>query len=160
MARVPASARSCLVRRCCAYCAKCIDAARSKSGRNDEATALEAWRALVSGTWSLVDVFEKDGRRLLIARENEPGAPAAEPLTLRERQVVVYAALGHSQKLIAYTVGLSVSSVSAQLTRACRKLGVATPMQLATALGWGSAVGASPSNAEPAEAGLQIRGSS
>jgi len=122
--------------------ARDIDQARSKQGRVDTDLALETWRALVSGTWSLVDFIDSDGRRLLVARENAPVPPPAERLSTRERQVVAYAVVGQSQKLIAYTLGLSVSAVSTHLASACRKLGVASRAQLTAALGWGKAVGA------------------
>jgi DNA-binding CsgD family transcriptional regulator len=117
-----------------------IDRARTKAGRADADAALDAWQGLVSGRWSLVDVFEQGGRRLLVARENEPEPPPEVRLSQRERQVVAYAVMGQSQKLIAYTLGLSIASVSAHLTSACRKLGVASRVQLAAVLGWGKTV--------------------
>jgi len=43
-------------------------------------------------------------------------------LTLRERQVLAYAGLGHSNKVIAYELGLSTSTVSTHLARARRKM--------------------------------------
>jgi len=113
-----------------------IDQARSKAGKANLDAALESWKGLVSGRWSLVDVFESDGRRLLVARDNELLPPPAERLSLRERQVVAYAASGDSQKLIAYSLGISASLVSANLASACRKLGVASRAQLAQVLGW------------------------
>jgi DNA-binding CsgD family transcriptional regulator len=45
-------------------------------------------------------------------------------LTERERQVLAYADLGQSNKLIAYSLGLSTSTVSTLLSRARRKLGI------------------------------------
>jgi DNA-binding CsgD family transcriptional regulator len=88
----------------------------------EEATAM--WHALVAGRWSIVDRFDRGGRRYLIAHANEPHAREPRTLTARERHVVTYAAMGHSNKLIAYELGLSVGTVSAYLARATRKLGL------------------------------------
>jgi DNA-binding NarL/FixJ family response regulator len=89
------------------------------------------WRAMVAGRWSIVDRFDRDGRRFLIAHQNEPEAAAPRALTRRERQVVSYAAMGHSNKLIAYELGLSVGAVSAYLNVGMRKLGLDSRVDLA-----------------------------
>ncbi|WP_394847853.1 LuxR C-terminal-related transcriptional regulator [Pendulispora brunnea] len=54
-----------------------------------------------------------------------------DDLTHRERQTVAMAALGHSNKVIADELGLSVSAVSAYLARAARKLRVDSRVDLA-----------------------------
>jgi DNA-binding CsgD family transcriptional regulator len=109
--------------------AKAIDRARSKA-RADDDEALELWQGLVSGRWSLVDRFESDGRRFLVARRNDPELTDPRGLSLRERQVLAYAAMGHSLKMIAYTLGLSGSTVSLLRKRGMRKLGVSTHAEL------------------------------
>ncbi|MBI5489160.1 MAG: helix-turn-helix transcriptional regulator [Deltaproteobacteria bacterium] len=91
--------------------------------REDPDEAVGVWRALVAGRWSLVDHFDHDGRRFLIARRNDPQSRAPVDLTLRERQVLGYACLGHSNKLIAYELGLSPTTVSTHLARSAAKLG-------------------------------------
>jgi DNA-binding NarL/FixJ family response regulator len=98
-----------------------IDGARSRRAGPSE--ALELWRGLVAGRWSLVEHFDTDGRRYFIARRNDPTVPDPRALDLRERQVAAYAALGHPGKLIAYELGLSPSTVSKHLASALRKLG-------------------------------------
>jgi DNA-binding CsgD family transcriptional regulator len=105
--------------------AKAIDRARSKSRSNDD-EALDLWQGLVAGRWSLFDRFDTDGRRFLIARKNDPDVTDPRALTLRERQVLAYAAMGHSLKLIAYSLGISLSSVSTNRRTAMRKLGLRT----------------------------------
>ena len=105
--------------------AKAIDRARSKA-RSNEDEALDLWQGLVAGRWSLVDRFDTDGRRFLIARKNDPDVTDPRALTLRERQVLAYAAMGHPLKLIAYSLGVSVSSVSTSRKAAMRKLGLRT----------------------------------
>jgi DNA-binding CsgD family transcriptional regulator len=108
---------------------KAIDRARSKArAREDE--ALDLWQALVAGRWSLVDRFDADGRRFIVAKRNDPQVRDPRALTLRERQVLAYAAMGNSLKLIAYTLGLSVGCVSGSRARAMGKLGLSTQAQL------------------------------
>jgi DNA-binding CsgD family transcriptional regulator len=51
-------------------------------------------------------------------------------LTDRERQVVVHAALGLTNKEIAYTLGISDATVRVLVTRAAARLGVRTRKQL------------------------------
>jgi DNA-binding CsgD family transcriptional regulator len=107
-----------------------VDRARGALRREDPDAALEAWAGLISGRWSLVDRFDRDGRRYLLARRNDPDAPDVRGLTLRERQIVGYAALGHPSKLIAYELGLSQPTVSNHLASAARKLGVRSRAEL------------------------------
>lgn len=99
-----------------------IDQARSVS--DDANESVELWRGLVAGRWSIVEHFERDGRRYYLAHKNDPELAPERTLTQRERQVLGYAELGHSNKLTAYALGLSSSSVSTHLTRARRKLAV------------------------------------
>src|SRR5262249_38062404 len=84
-----------------------------------------------SGEWSLVDHFEASGRRYLLARRNDPQVAQPRALTLRERQVLAYAAVGHSQKFIAFELGLAPSTVAQHLTSGMRKLGVKSRLDLA-----------------------------
>jgi DNA-binding CsgD family transcriptional regulator len=105
------------------HAAKSIDRARSKA-RGDEDEALELWQGLVAGRWSLVDRFDTDGRRYIVARRNEPDVKDPRALTSRERHVLAHAAMGQSLKLIAYSLGLSLSTVSVNRRTAMRKLGL------------------------------------
>lgn len=99
-----------------------IDFARSR--RIDPDRAVAVWEALVAGRWSIVEHVEKDGKRYYLAHRNDPTLAEDRALTERERQVLGYAELGHSNKLIAYSLGLALSTVSTALTRARRKLGL------------------------------------
>ncbi|HUB09556.1 MAG TPA: LuxR C-terminal-related transcriptional regulator [Myxococcales bacterium] len=105
--------------------------ARGQLRREAPEEAVEMWHALVAGRWSIVDRFDRDGRRFLIAHENEPVAMGPRALTARERQVVTQVAMGHSNKLVAYELGLSVGAVSAYLNGAMRKLGLDSRLDLA-----------------------------
>ncbi len=106
-----------------------IEKARGKLRRRPE-EAVVSWRALVAARWSLVDQFESDGKRYLVARANAPTADGPPTLTEREKQVLAYASLGHATKIIAYELGVSASTVRVLLHRAARKLGVTTREEL------------------------------
>ena len=79
-----------------------IDQARSRSGRADADTALELWQGLVMGRWTLVDRFDSDGRRYVLACRNTPTTGRFPMLTRREQQVVFYISLGQSLKQTSY----------------------------------------------------------
>ena len=100
-----------------------IDSARSRRLTQEKSVAI--WQALVAGRWSVVEHFEHDGKRYYLAHKNDPELTADRRLSARESQVLGYAGLGHSDKLIAYALGLSRSTVGTLLTRARRKLGAA-----------------------------------
>jgi DNA-binding NarL/FixJ family response regulator len=116
------AARSDAARASLRRAALAVDRARGKLRRRDPHEALAIWKGLVAGRWSLVDHFDSDGRRYLIAHRNDPEAPDWRGLTRREQQVLAYATLGHSNKLIAYELGLATSTVSVHLARARAKL--------------------------------------
>jgi DNA-binding NarL/FixJ family response regulator len=66
----------------------------------------------------LVEHFESDGRRYCLARENPPAVHGLIALTPRERCVSALAACGHSNKLIAYELGLGLGTVATHLKAA------------------------------------------
>lgn len=111
-----------------------IDRARAASGRADPDGALRQWTGLVSGRWSLVDRFDTDGRRFLVARKNDPAVEGTTALTPRERQIAAYAAMGHSNQYIAYALGLAATTVSTHLRTAMRRLGATHRADLAALL--------------------------
>jgi DNA-binding CsgD family transcriptional regulator len=107
-----------------------IDRARGRQRRTDPDAALEAWRGLIGGRWSLVDRFDSDGRRYVVAHRNEPSTARRLGLTQRERQVVAHLLVRHTSKLTAYALGMSPAAVSAALRSAMLKLGVRNVAQL------------------------------
>ena len=111
-----------------------IEKARGRQRVEAPTQALGSWQALVAGKWSLVDQVELDGRRYIVARENEPRAPGPKALSSREKQILGYARLGHHDKLIAYELGITDSTVRVLMARAKVKLGVKTRAELLKAL--------------------------
>jgi DNA-binding CsgD family transcriptional regulator len=110
-----------------------IERARSQLRHSDPDAAVASWKGLVASRWTLVDQFESDGRRFVVAHRNEAPSHGLAKLTSRERQVVAQAALGLNNKLIAYALGITSSTVSVLLMRCARKLGTNTRQELIAA---------------------------
>jgi DNA-binding CsgD family transcriptional regulator len=110
--------------------ARRIDQARGRGVRQQPEVALDLWQGLVAGKWSLVDHFDSDGRRFVVALRNTVARTDPRGLTLRQRQVSALAVMGQPNKLIAYTLGVSPSAVSAHLSSALRKLGLSCVAEL------------------------------
>jgi DNA-binding CsgD family transcriptional regulator len=104
---------------------RCRDIAASEPER-----ALGLSQGLVEARWTLVDRYESDGRRYILARENAPKPLGPAALSAREQQVVSLAAHGRSNKLIAYELGLAHSTVRVLMARASLKLGTTTRAEL------------------------------
>ncbi|MEO8875687.1 MAG: LuxR C-terminal-related transcriptional regulator, partial [Polyangiaceae bacterium] len=102
--------------------------------------ALADWRGLTAARWSLVEQVEHDGQRFVLARRNDVDAPGPTALSARECQVVAHAALAKTNKIIAYELGISPSTVGVLMSRVMRKLGVRT--RAAAIAAWRAAIGA------------------
>jgi DNA-binding CsgD family transcriptional regulator len=100
-----------------------IEQARGKLRKDAPERALDIWKGLVVARWTLVDHFESDGRRFVLAQENESETSSGTALSLREHQVLANAALGRTNKEIAYALGIGHSTVRVLLARAAKKLG-------------------------------------
>jgi len=104
--------------------------ARGPLRRRSPDEAVSIWRALVEGKYTLVECVERDGKRLLFARKNPAQVRGLSALTTNEAACAYFTALGHSQKFIAYELGLSLSA-SARTTRsAIQKLRLGSPEEL------------------------------
>jgi DNA-binding CsgD family transcriptional regulator len=104
--------------------ARALDRARGQLRLDNAERAISDWKVLVNGRWSLLDHFERDGKRYLLACDNTAGAPPDDAFTPRERQIVLLAGRGHSNKLIAYELGIATSTVGVLIGRAAARLGV------------------------------------
>jgi DNA-binding CsgD family transcriptional regulator len=111
------------------------DKIRSRRGRRiDAESATDAWRAVVHGRWSLVDQFERDGRRYLVAKVNPAETTGMSQLTRQQAQIVELAARGYTNKLIAYEIGVSVATIVRALSAAARVLGTTSRVDLIRAV--------------------------
>jgi len=103
--------------------ARAVDKARGKLRREDPKRAMEIWTALVDGRWSMVDWFDTDGRRFVLAIPNPPEVRDPRGLSDKECLVAAYLTLGEPNKLIAYRLGLSPARVSNLVRSSMHKLG-------------------------------------
>jgi len=109
-----------------------VERARGALRRRDPDEAMALWEGLVGGRWSLVDRFESDGRRFVVAHRNDPEVGDPRGLSRRERQVAEFVGLGRTPKEIAYALGLSASAVANAERRARAKLGLGSRAELSS----------------------------
>lgn len=110
------------------------DAFRRLTADPAHASSLDAeedWARWIDGSLSLVDSFERDGRRFIVALRAAPESGDPRVLTPMERTVAGYAAHGFSNQLIAQTLGLGPSTIAGLLQRVVQKLGLSHRSQLA-----------------------------
>jgi DNA-binding NarL/FixJ family response regulator len=96
-------------------------------------------QALLAGRWSLVDRFDRDGRRFIVAYRNPPGVLDPRRLSLRERDVAAGLARGISQSALAAELGISASTVASVAGSIVKKLGLRSTRELP--LFWRDAAG-------------------
>lgn len=104
---------------------------RRSAGCGDAGMASAHWEALVHGRWSMLDRFDADGRRFVVAVSNEPPCGDPRGLTPRERQVAEFAGQGKAAKEIAFLLGVTEAAVGNCLARVQHKLGLRSPVELA-----------------------------
>jgi DNA-binding CsgD family transcriptional regulator len=124
IAHAVGSAREAATREQLRAAAVAVDRARSALRRKDPDSAVALWKALVDGRWSLVDRFDTDGRRFLVAQRNEIPTPKRRGLRQREAAVLALRAQGHSLKLIGYELGVGQSIVARDLALGMKRLGL------------------------------------
>ena len=103
---------------------KALDRARARLHRGKNEDLLSLWRGLVQGRWTVFDQVDTDGKHFVVVHENDPDAAGPRKLTRRETQVATYAAQGHTNKAIAYELGIARTTVATHLRTALSKLGL------------------------------------
>lgn len=121
-------------RRALAEAVRAMEQARRASVRSSPERALELWRGLVAGQWSLVDHWEQAGRRYVAAYPNRLGLRDPRGLTATEQSVLRYLALGATNKELGYTLGLSEKTVSNCVSQILKKLGLKSRVDVAALL--------------------------
>ncbi|MDX2090347.1 MAG: helix-turn-helix transcriptional regulator [Kofleriaceae bacterium] len=104
---------------------RAMEKARGPLRRRSADEALAMWRGLVDGRWSLVDHFDSDGKRFIVAAENRPHIRDPRALRQRESAALELARGGAAPKDIAYALGISPSNARSLLAGALKKLGLA-----------------------------------
>lgn len=108
-----------------------MEKARSQLGRSNPEEALSSWQALVAGRWSIVERFESDGRRYLLARANVPGSDPSQGPTPLEQHALLLRAQSVSLKIIGYELGVTVGGASKLVQNGIYKLGLGNELELA-----------------------------
>jgi len=106
--------------------------ARGPLRRDDPDEALALWEALVKGRWSLVDHFDSDGSRMVVAVENEPGVQDPRGLTPMQLRIAESLGQGRTAKEIGYAYGISVSAVNNAIAGVRTKLGLSSRAEVAS----------------------------
>jgi DNA-binding NarL/FixJ family response regulator len=96
----------------------------------DDEQVRRLWRALAAGQLSIVDRFDRDGRRFLLARRGRADSARRSALSEREWRVAGYAAMGYASKTIAFNLGIAWSTVAERLRSAMTKLGISSRAEL------------------------------
>ena len=97
---------------------------RYRGGSAERLGERVALQPLIDGCWSIVDHFDGDGKHFLVAFRNPEGVVDPRRLSAREREIVLMAAKGMSQKEIGTELGVSRSTVASTLSFALTKLGL------------------------------------
>jgi DNA-binding CsgD family transcriptional regulator len=113
-----------------------VEQSKRRESRIPADAVLECWRALHHGRWSVLDQFDTDGRHFIVARPNVPACagPLPSGLSDRESQVALLVEAGHSNKTIAYELGLSESTVATHVRRIMAKVGADSRVSVVTRL--------------------------
>jgi len=80
--------------------------------------------------WKLLEHFESDGRRYVLACRGEAARTGLAALTPREHEALALLASGYTNKVVAYEMGVAHSTAAVLLHRARRKLGASTRAEL------------------------------
>ena len=101
----------------------------AQSGVSFVQSGAVVWNNLVTGRWVLVDQFDSEGQRHVVAAPGKDGE-LAKPLSDQQEQVARAAGQGLTSREIAKQLDLSERAVDGQLARALRKLGLPSRIAL------------------------------
>ena len=97
---------------------------------NGACEMMVAGYVFLSHRWLVLDRFQRDERRFILARHVMADGRSLTALSKRERIVVDHAARGLANKCIAWELGVSVDTVATHLRRSAKKLGVSSRIEL------------------------------
>jgi len=90
------------------------------------------WDQVTRGALSIVDWYDENGRRYLVTRPNRASSSA---LTERQKRVLALRSAGSSLKVVAYELGVSLSTAARDLERGMASLGLECEGDLVAVLG-------------------------
>lgn len=105
-----------------------IERTRTRRQRSSS-TAADAWSALVSGEWGVVERTDADGKRYYAVIETHC-SPRLKALSPLETQVTELSARGLTGKAVAYALGVPTPTVSRTLFNTTLKLGLGSRTEL------------------------------
>jgi DNA-binding CsgD family transcriptional regulator len=108
-----------------------IERSRGTSDDRPEA-ALTNWQGLMEGRWSLIDHFDANGKRFIVALKNDPAHPDPRGLTQGERNVAESIGAGYATKKIADGLGVSDAAVNNAAARIQIKLRLSSRAEVAS----------------------------
>ncbi len=117
-------ARDAVNRDALSHAVRAFDRARSQRSGSDADESLNAFEGLVAGRWSIVQSFESDGRRYLVAIQNQPAQMAVAAVTPNEAHALLLRAQGLAYKIVGYELGLSESATHYLVQQGMTKLGI------------------------------------
>lgn len=100
------------------------EAARTATTSSKRIALEKYWSNVLSGKWAILDRFDSDGRRYVIALPVSKYGDRLRGLSEREREVLNLLGDGLSNKAIAYELNISETAVSSHLNTIYRKLGI------------------------------------
>jgi DNA-binding CsgD family transcriptional regulator len=104
-----------------------------RAKRADPEQALELWRALLDGRWSLLAQTNAHGKRVLLVRRTDSSSSLWPRLTEHEKHAARSVLMGHSNKTISIELGISPAATTAFVGSAIRKLGLRSRAELSGA---------------------------
>jgi DNA-binding CsgD family transcriptional regulator len=90
----------------------------------------EIWAGVYSGTWSIIDRYDRLGRRYLFVYKTDAGASDPQRMTPMQRHALDCLSRGRSDSEIAATLGIKLDAASALVRIIKRKLRTPTRRDL------------------------------
>ena len=105
-----------------------------RSNESVEKAPVEAlWQAIARGSYRIVNWYDREGRRYVVLRHAEPERDA--DLTTRQRKALALRAKGCALKVIAFELGVSVTTAAREVELGLSCLGLDSTAALAAVLG-------------------------
>lgn len=107
----------------------------TSSSPADEQEALALlWHHVTSGKFRIVDWYDRDGRRYVVARRADPTA-GPERFSARQRKAIALRASGAGLKVIAAELSVSMGTASREVHDGLCALGLESAAALTAVLG-------------------------